>query len=306
MLCYDMEVGMRREDCHMIWFGGRRFSYRRLNDMIDSALDGSFMEKRYDESELSKLEAKWQRFLNASLLSRRRIEEERNSIKELVTDISHQTKTPLSNILLYTQLLEEQPLNDESRALAEEIRNQSEKLSFLLQSLVKISRLESGILTVAPVRQDVSVLIEKLAEQADAKARAKKIILRTVFPDVQEEHLQAVFDLKWTLEAVGNIVDNAVKYSPESSVITIALQPYEMFVCVAVTDEGGGIPEEERARIFNRFYRGENARQEEGIGVGLYLAREIVNAQGGYIKVGANQDSSRTGAVFQVYLPRSL
>lgn len=288
----------------MRWFGGRRFSYRRLNEMIDSALNGAFTEKSYNESELSKLEAKWQRFLNASLLSRKRIEEERNSIKELVTDISHQTKTPLANILLYTQLLEEQPLNAESRALVEELGSQSEKLSFLLQSLIKMSRLESGILTLMPVQQDVAVLIEKLAEQAEAKAKAKGIVLQTTVQDVREIRPEAVFDLKWTLEAVGNIVDNAVKYAPGQSAVTISLRVYELFVCVSVADEGGGIPEEERARIFDRFYRGRYARQEEGIGVGLYLAREIISAQGGYIKASVNQEAG-AGAVFYVYLPRA-
>lgn len=288
----------------MRWFGRRRFSYRRLNEMIDSALDGTFTEKSYDESELSKLEAKWQRFLNASLLSRKRIEQERNSIKELVTDISHQTKTPLANILLYTQLLEEQPLNAESRALVEEIGSQSEKLSFLLQSLVKLSRLESGILTLTPVRQDAAVLIEKLAEQAQAKAKAKGIVLQTTVPDVQKIRPEAVFDFKWTLEAVGNIVDNAVKYAPGQSAVTISLRIYELFACVSVADEGCGIAEEERARIFDRFYRGRHVRQEEGIGLGLYLAREIVSAQSGYIKVSANQEAG-TGAVFYVYLPRA-
>lgn len=288
----------------MNWFKRRRFSYRRLNEMIDSALDGTFAEKSYDESELSKLEVKWQRFLNASLLSRRRIEAERNSIKELVTDISHQLKTPLANILLYTQLLEEQPLNAESRALAEEIGSQSEKLAFLLQSLVKMSRLESGILALTPVRQDAAVLLEKLVGQARAKAKAKGIVLQTAAPDTQETCAEAVFDLKWTLEAVGNIVDNAVKYAPGQSVVTISLRVYELFVCILVADEGVGIPEEERARIFDRFYRGRHVRQEEGIGIGLYLAREIISVQGGYIKAAANHEAGR-GAVFYVYLPRA-
>ncbi|MCM1184129.1 MAG: HAMP domain-containing histidine kinase [Roseburia sp.] len=287
-------------------FGPKRV-YDRLNEMIDSALSGTFEERRYDESELSKLEVKWKRFLEASLLSARRVEQERHSIQELVTDISHQTKTPLANILLYTQLLEEQPLNAESRALAQEIQSQSEKLAFLLQSLVKISRLESGILSAKAVRQDVEPLLAALAAQADAKAREKRITLRTapVHPET-EPHPQAVFDLKWTLEAVGNILDNAIKYSPEGSTITLALRVYEMFVCVSVADEGIGIPEAERARVFERFYRGANVRQEEGVGVGLYLARQIVSAQGGYIKVGENREAAQTGAVFSVYLPRPL
>lgn len=277
--------------------------FNRLNEMIDSALNGTFEERNYDESELSKLEIKWKRFLNASVLSKRQVEEERRSIKELVTDISHQTKTPLANILLYTQLLEEQTLNEESRAIVAEIQNQSEKLSFLIQSLVKISRLESGTFVLKPVKQDIGELIRKLAEQAAGKASQKKITIQTTLTDKDDvESPNAVFDLKWTEEALGNILDNAVKYSPRESVIAIVVRVYEMFVCISVADEGIGIPEEERAKVFGRFYRGANVQKEEGIGIGLYLARQIINAEGGYIKVTSGQNGK--GAVFQVYLPR--
>ena len=117
--------------------------------MIDEAMAGTFSENDYEETELSKLEVKWKRFLTSAKLSNQKVEEERKKIKELVSDISHQTKTPLANILLYSRLLEEQKLDDTSQTLVSEIVKQSEKLEFLIQSLVKTSRLESGTVSNA-------------------------------------------------------------------------------------------------------------------------------------------------------------
>lgn len=123
---------------------------KNLDKMLDSAIDWSFSEENFSETRLSKLEAKMRRYLSAGKTARGKIERERNSIKSLVSDISHQTKTPVSNILLYTELLGEKPLDAQSRKLLENIKSQSDKLNFLIQALVKISRLESGIMADEP------------------------------------------------------------------------------------------------------------------------------------------------------------
>lgn len=287
---------------NMLRFGRRR-TYNRLNQMIDYAMNGTFEEGRYDESELSKLEVKWKRFISSSVLSKKKIEEERQSIKELVTDISHQTKTPLANIMLYTQLLEEQELNEQSREMVQEIQQQSEKLSFLIQSLVRISRLESGTFQLHPVENNVGNMVSKIITQALGKASVKKIGIRL---DEKIDNYHAIFDEKWTREALLNILDNAIKYSPEESVITLGIRAYEMFICISIEDEGVGIPEEERAKVFGRFYRGTNVIGEDGVGVGLYLAREIITAENGYIKIlqGKGIRQGYPGTIFQVYLPR--
>ncbi len=102
------------------------------------------------------------------------------------------------------------------------------------------------------------------------------------------------------LEALENIIDNGVKYSPEGSRLRIQVREYELYVCVEVEDQGPGIPEEERAQIFGRFYRGKKVQQEEGVGIGLYLAREILEKEGGYIKVSSGKEA---GSVFSLYSP---
>lgn len=276
---------------------GNRKIFNRLNQMLDDAIDGDFCEQDYDESELSKLEVKWKRYLTSSKLSAQKIEDERAAVKELVTDISHQTKTPLANILLYAQLLEEQPLDEQTMKMVEEIHRQSEKLDFLIQSLVKTSRLETGTFQLYPEKQEVDSLINETIELAAAKAEMKKIAIKK-----EETSAYAVFDKKWTKEALFNIVDNAIKYSPESSQISIKVLVYEMFLCIQVKDQGIGIDEEEIPRIFGRFYRGKNVRTDEGIGIGLYLARQIIENQSGYIKVISTPGS---GSKFQIFLPKA-
>lgn len=144
-----------------------------LNRMLDDAIAGRFEEGNYDESELSKLEVKWKRYLTSSKLSAQKVEEERRSLKELITDISHQTKTPLSNILLYTQLLGEQPLDDDVMEMVEEIRRQSEKLQFLIQSLIKTSRLETGTFRLLQEKGVKGSMAREVKKMAEAKAGAK-------------------------------------------------------------------------------------------------------------------------------------
>lgn len=276
---------------------GNRKIFNRLNQMLDDAINGNFQEQDYDESELSKLEVKWKRYLTSSKLSAKKIEDERTAIWELVTDISHQTKTPLANILLYVQLLEEQSLDEQTMKMVEEIHRQSEKLDFLIQSLVKTSRLEAGTFRLYPEKQDVEPLIKEVIQLAAAKAEKKGITIKN-----EEISAQAVFDLKWTKEALFNIVDNAIKYSPCDSSITIQVLIYEMFLNIQIKDQGIGIEEEEIPKIFGRFYRGKNVRTDEGVGIGLYLARQIIEAQSGYIKVISTPGP---GSKFQIFLPKA-
>lgn len=274
-------------------FGIKR-TLDRLDKMLEDGINGTFSESDYSESRLSKLESKWLRYLTSSKLSSQKTEEERKKLKELVSDISHQTKTPLSNILLYTQLLEEQPLDEQSRMLVKEIRSQSEKLEFLIKSLVKTSRLESGTFQMTVTENNTDDLVRRVIGQVAPSAKAKNIKI-----EYSSENTAACFDVKWTAEALFNITDNAVKYCPENSTIKISAEPYEMFVCITVEDNGPGIPEDEQHLIFGRFYRGKAVREQNGVGIGLYLSRQIIESEGGYITVSSSEDG---GAEFKVFL----
>ena len=268
----------------------------RLDQMLEDGINGTFTETSYDESRLSSIESKWYRYLTSSKLSSQKINLEQEKIKELVTDISHQTKTPLTNIELYTQLLQEQNLDETSKFLADEIQKQALKLEFLIQSLIKTSRLETGTLQFNPKANSINNLIAKAVDQAEKKALKKNI---TVI--CEKESTTAIFDLKWTVEALFNIIDNAVKYTNENGTITISVKSYELFACISIQDNGIGIAEEEQEKIFGRFNRGSNVSETEGTGIGLYLSREIIEKQGGYIHL---QSKLGKGSIFEIYLPK--
>lgn len=267
---------------------------KNLSHMLDEAMNGTFREKEFDESLLSSVETKLAHYLASSEVSKQNLSEEKNKIKELISDISHQTKTPISNILLYSQLLNEQKLSEESKDYVYSLNEQAEKLNFLTGALVKISRLEAGIIEVQPASQLLQPMIEDVVKQIMPKMKAKQITL-----DVELINASAYFDRKWTEEAIYNIIDNAVKYTLENGKISIQIKKYELFTAILIRDNGIGIREEEQAKIFGRFYRSKDVSHREGVGIGLYLARQIISNQGGYIKVMSQKGK---GATFSVFL----
>lgn len=268
---------------------------RSLDKMIDKAIDGSFTEENIDETMLSSVEAKLARYLTSSELSAKNVASEKEKIKELISDISHQTKTPLSNIILYSELLKEQELNEQALSCAESVGEQAEKLSFLIAALVKLSRLETGVFTLSPVRKDISPMLENVYRQYLSKAEEKGLKFT-----LEKCSAEVLFDEKWCSEAIGNIVDNAIKYT-DSGFVSISVKEYEMFCAVIVSDSGAGISEEEQGRIFTRFYRSPSVSRKDGLGIGLFLAREIISGCGGYIKVSSELNK---GTTFSVYFQR--
>lgn len=252
-----------------------------LAEMLETAMNGTFSEHSFDESKRSSLENRLAQYLAASELSVKSIALEREKIKELIADISHQTKTPLSNILLYTELLEEENLSDSAKMSLAMLRQQSEKLQFLIDALVKLSRLETGVFVLHPKVQPLYAMTEKCVEDFQKRAEEKGLELVLQVPD---QKVLANFDEKWSGEALSNVLDNAIKYTKEGT-ITVTVHSYEMFACVEVSDTGIGIKEKEHAKVFQRFYRGEEVLDENGVGIGLYLARQIMQQQGGYIRL---------------------
>lgn len=278
----------------VFWYRRRtRRILENLSRMLDMAMQGDFTEDSFDESLLSALESKLAHYLAASTVSARNVQAEKDKLKALIGDISHQTKTPIANILLYTQLLSEQPGNT---ACLDALEGQTKKLQSLIEALVKTSRLESGVIAFHPVPGKLLPMLESAVSQLAPKAAAKGIPIVLEATDAD-----AVFDPKWTEEAIYNLLDNAVKYTSAGGAVRVTVTAYQMFSAIHVSDTGSGIAEEEQPRVFQRFYRGADHAEEEGVGIGLYLVRQIAEGQGGYVKVSSQPG---TGSTFSLYLPR--
>ncbi|MDO4275724.1 MAG: HAMP domain-containing sensor histidine kinase [Eubacteriales bacterium] len=289
--------------CTIVYFVKREQGvYDRIQKMLDDAVDGKFHEEHMDESKISAVENNMWRYLSDNEMYRKKLFAERDRIQALISDISHQAVTPISNITLYSQLLEEwlvsqgssytQDVCDEITA----IREQVDKLDFLIESLVKLSRMETGIINVKVKKQKIQPILSAVQNQFSPKAAQKGIVLKVVCTEES-----AVFDLKWTIEALANIVDNGIKYSPDGGEVFVKVEPYIFFVRIDVEDHGLGIPEEEQANIFTRFYRSSGVSDKPGLGIGLYIAREVIKAQNGYIKVTSKNGE---GSTFSLFLPK--
>ena len=269
---------------------------KRLDQMLTAAMNDSFTETDFDESRLSALENRLARYLAASSLSARQVQGQKDQISTWISDISHQTKTPVANVLLYTQLLAEQPLTPQGKDCVHAIAAQAEKLQALIQALVKTSRLENGILVLHPQMGEIAPVVQRAVAQYVPRAAEKGLTLTA-----EAVGGTAVFDPKWTEEALCNLLDNAVKYTPPGGAVRVEVRSYELFAAVCVIDTGPGIPESEQAQIFERFHRAPEAYQQAGVGIGLYLTRQIAASQGGYVRVNS---APGKGSTFSLYLPR--
>lgn len=221
---------------------------------------------------------------------------EKDDITELISDISHQLKTPLANINLYNSLLLDENLDSDKRMeFVKNMEIQLVKLNWLMESLIKMSRLETGIIKFNAENHPISQTVLQAISTASQKAEKKGINILFKGEDMNIAH-----DSKWTQEAIFNILDNAVKYSGLNTEINVSIMKYDLFCRIDIKDEGDGIMESDINKIFARFYRGEDSRNIEGVGIGLFLSRKIIFAQGGYIKVKSVLDE---GTIFSVFLP---
>ena len=264
----------------------------RLQQMLDCAIDGELERTEISEEKYSALENSMKQHLDSSFLARKNQQEEKEVIQKLISDIAHQTLTPISNLKIYGEILSE--TNHENQEEIATILEQTEKLDFLIQSLVKLSRMESGIIAVHPEDTTIAQMFASV-QQFNVKVREKNITLSLCDTD-----LHVLCDPKWTVEALGNIVDNAIKYTARGGNVQVKAEQNSFFVKIDIIDDGIGIEKEEIPKIFGRFYRSLSVADQPGVGIGLFLAREIIQAQKGYIKVTSEREK---GSTFSVFLP---
>ena len=294
--------------CALVWlllltlFFAKRLSQftSDLCQTMDSMITGGQEPARAEDREtiFARISYRLSRLYDILQENRRKVDGERRELQTLVSDISHQVKTPVANLKMVTDTLLAKPVTEQERQdFLQGIRSQTDKLEFLVQSMGKASRLETGAITLE--KKDVP-LLDTLAQAMSGivyGAEQKGISVEVECP----EDLRVSHDSKWTAEALFNLLDNAVKYTPAGGKISVSVAQWEMYVKLDVADTGKGILESRQAAIFRRFYREEEVHNQPGVGIGLYLAREIVTRQGGYIKVASK---AGRGSTFSIFLPR--
>ena len=280
------------------WYRNKMlFQYNKFLDKADKILSGKQIDMIYDETLDSAISERLNRIMEISNMQKEIAEQERDVIKSLLSNISHQIRTPLANITLYAGLLKDDLNGMSSFRLADKIEKNAEKLEFFMKELLKSSYAEQEIISVNPKIIELDKIIKKSCQAVELDAMKKNIRI------CSENNDYKVFaDSKWTEEVFTNIIENAIKYSPNNTEITIKSILYESFVCVRIIDNGIGIPEQEQGKVFQRFYRGTNVTDKQGFGIGLYLAREVLRKQQGYIKIKSKLNK---GTTVEVFLSRS-
>ncbi|MBX4267130.1 sensor histidine kinase [Clostridium estertheticum] len=270
-----------------------------LSDMLEtiSHMESEEVFSTMDDTIFSKLQSQTTKLTNLLISQNKEIEEEKNEIKSLISDIAHQLKTPLSNIKMYSEFLQDDNLKEDERKEFNTIVLFSlNKLTFLVESMIKMSRLESGVIGLKLERDSLNETVLLALCEVQKKARNKNIIIGLN----EIDKIIINHDKNWLSEAIFNILENGVKYTKNGGRIDITIKTYEVFSRVDIEDNGIGISEDEFPKIFSRFYRGRNIGDAEGIGIGLYLSREIIMQHEGYIKVNSNNGGSK----FSIFLPK--
>lgn len=265
-------------------------------ETVDALMDGREPENYhpYEDSQTSKVQGKLLQYYDRMREGQRQSEQDKQTIQELVSDIFHQVKTPIANIQMFTNILQQHQLSDEKRKeFLATMDAQINKLDFLMQSLIKMSRLETGTFTMHMESGSLYNTIVQAVNGILAKAGQKNIQIDVECdPNVAVRH-----DPKWTAEALSNILDNAVKYTPEGGAVRVSVRPWQFYTRIDISDTGIGIAPEHYNDVFRRFYRAQEAASMEGVGLGLYLARGIITRQKGYISVKSELGEGTTFSV---------
>lgn len=282
-------------------WGASRAQVRAMARKLEKVLQQAWAGKAPDpaaftgETITDRLGAQAARLADAVQSEAQRSEAAREQLQATVSDLAHQLRAPVANLALYTDTLAAGGMPPEKQAeFLKVLQGQTEKLEFLMDALVKTGRLETGAIRMQPRLLELAPTLERAAALARPLAAAKGLELAVECP----EGLAVCHDPKWTAEAVFNLLDNTVKYTRAGSV-RLAAERWELFTRISVQDTGPGFDARHAAQLFGRFYREPAAQSTEGMGLGLYIVRQIAQQQGGYTQARTRPG----GAMFSIFLP---
>ncbi|MDE6566248.1 MAG: HAMP domain-containing histidine kinase [Lachnospiraceae bacterium] len=274
----------------------QRDTYRKLDEILVKMMEGEQVAAmEFDESAFSLFSNHLKTLSDKLSLEIDRADQEKEQVKQLISNMSHQLKTPFANVMMYAELLEGDNLTEEQRGkFMGKLKMQLDKMDWLLTSLFKMTRLEQNVIDFEVEKAGIRQTIQNAIGMVYDKAEKKKISFQVCpFSDTLLWHNRA-----WTTEVIGNLLENAIKYTAEDGQIEISLESLENYSIIHIRDNGMGIDEEDCPHIFERFYRGKDAEHIEGSGIGLYLSKKILERERGYLTVKSDQGKGSDFAVF--------
>lgn len=308
------------------------FYIKRQMIKIDRVLSFSskeLKEGRYDIDETleSKIQERLYHLYRDLELDYKEADMEREAVKKFIADLSHQIKTPVANLFLYNGLMADEELTPEERKeFLGRTEDELRKLNWLFSELTKVTRLEGGAITLVCEPLSVWDTLMEAVGKIRVQAEDRGIEITVTKTEGEESSsinsesedkgtasqvsgsrdktltnvsYTAIHSRKWTVEALVNILENSVKYVRPQGYIRISIEELELYIRILIKDNGPGILKKDYPKIFQRFYRGENVKDEPGSGLGLYLAQLILNREEGYITVSSEYGR---GSMFSVYL----
>ena len=277
----------------LIYTNKRDKSLRSINKYLDKVNNGNYELKIEDngEDEISRLRNELYKTTILLRESAENSEKEKTNLNNSLADISHQLKTPLTSIRIMLDNIEENPNMDEKtrNEFIEEISRQIDWISSLVISLLKLAKFDAG----AIVMQDTQINVKKLIDNVINNLAIMIDIKNIKIEEKIDEDVILRADYNWQLEALTNIIKNCIEHSKEDSKIKIEVENNSIFVKIKITDEGEGIAKEDLSHIFERFYKSKQA-SENSIGIGLSLAKTIIEKENGYIKVDSELGKGTT------------
>lgn len=278
-----------------------RYKYLKFTNKILNIID-NFINGRYEKDNInketldSKIDSKLYKLSEVVEGKTEKSNRAKAEVEQMVSDITHQVKTPISNIRMYSDTIINNDLpKDKEKEFLNIISNQVDKLEFLMDSLTKMSRLETNMIVLNKQSAKIMECINQAKEQVEILAENKNIEIK-----IMGENCILEYDKKWTLEAICNLLENAIKYTNPNGKIIINLEKLETFLKIDIIDNGMGIDEENINNIFKRFFRERKVKDIQGVGIGLYLSKKIIENQNGYIKVKSKVNE---GSTFSIFLP---
>lgn len=254
-------------------------------DVIEK--DNEPPKEEYKEGTVGILYTNFYKMVNALQESKNREKEEKIFLRDIISDISHQLKTPLASLMVFMELLSEDKVEDKEKQkqIIAEAQNQLNRMEWMVLSMLKLARIEAGAIQFEKQDVHLETLLLQAAEGVQYLVNSRNQKLKVDC----DSQIKLNCDGDWLVEAVINLLKNASDYSPEGKNIRMEIEETAVYIRIYVKDEGVGIPEKELPNIFKRFYRVHQEVNPNSVGIGLSLTKSIIEGMGGSIKVRSEE-----------------